>query len=309
MTAVRVRVPATSANLGPGFDCLGLALDWWNEAQFTLEGDCVQVEMTGEGAESLPHGAGNLVAAAALRLYERAGAPAPQGLRIICANHIPLGSGLGSSAAAALLGLLGANRLLGDPFSVDQILALATEIEGHPDNAAPALWGGLVAAVKTSSGVVSHRVEVPPLKLAIAVPRFDLPTHTARAALPQQVSMADAVYNLSCTTLVVEALRTGDLDLLSQVMDDRLHQPYRLPLIPGAKAARQAALDAGAAACVLSGAGPSLLAVARADPQPLADAMTAAFQAAGLFARGFTPSISSSGAQVTGDESNQREKK
>lgn len=299
MTPVRVRVPATSANLGPGFDCLGLALDWWNEAEFALEGDGLRVEISGEGADALPQDEANLVAASARCLYERAGATFPTGLRITCLNRIPLGSGLGSSAAAALLGLLGANRLLGDPFAPDQILALATEIEGHPDNAAPALWGGLTAAVKTGSGVVSRRIEVPALALAVAVPQFDLPTHAARAALPAQVSMADAVYNLSCTALVVEALRMGDVDLLSQVMDDRLHQPYRLPLIPGAEAARRAALESGAAACVLSGAGPSLLAVARGDPHPLAEAMAAAFRAAGLPVRAFTPSISPVGAQVT----------
>lgn len=299
MTVVKVRVPATSANLGPGFDCLGLALDWWNEAEFALEGDGLRVEISGEGTGALPQDDTNLVAAAARRLYGRAGAPVPAGLRITCLNRIPLGSGLGSSAAAALLGLLGANRLLGDPFSPDEVLALATEIEGHPDNAAPALWGGLTAAVKTASGVVSRRIEVPALALAVAVPQFDLPTHAARAALPAQVSMADAVYNLSCTALVVEALRTGDVDLLSQVMDDRLHQPYRLPLIPGAEAARRAALEAGAAACVLSGAGPSLLAVARGDPHPLAEAMAASFRAAGLPVRAFTPSISPVGAQVT----------
>ncbi|GAP13359.1 homoserine kinase [Longilinea arvoryzae] len=295
---VCVRVPATSANLGPGFDCLGLALDWWNEVEFRLEGDGVRVEVRGEGAATLPQGRDNLIAVAALRLFERAGQPAPRGLHIRCNNTIPLGSGLGSSAAAVLSGLLGANRLLDDPFEMDPILELATEMEGHPDNAAPALWGGLTAALKTPGGVICRRIAVPALALAVATPQFDLPTHAARAALPGQVPLADAVFNLSCTTLVVEALRSGDLDLLAQVMDDRLHQPYRLPLIPGAQAARQAALDAGAVACVLSGAGPSLLAVARGDAQPLAEAMTAAFRAAGLAARAFTPSISPIGAQV-----------
>ncbi|TLN25330.1 hypothetical protein FDZ74_02455 [bacterium] len=139
---------------------------------------------------------------------------------------------------------------------------------------------------------------VPALALAVATPRFDLPTHAARAALPAQVPLADAVFNLGRSTLVVEALRDGDLDLLAQVMDDRLHQPYRLALIPGAAAARQAALDGGAAACVLSGAGPSLLAIARGDARAVAGAMAAAFQAAGLPARAFTPSISAIGAQV-----------
>jgi len=300
MSLVRVCVPATSANLGPGFDCLGLALDWWNEADFVLEGEGVQVEVRGEGAESLALGRDNLIAAAALRLFQHTGAAAPHGLRINCHNTIPLGSGLGSSAAAVLLGLLGANRLLGDPLSMDQILALAAELEGHPDNAAPALFGGLTAAVMTSNGVIYRRLAAPDLALAVVVPQFSLPTRAARAALPAQFALEDAVFNLSRCTLVVEALRSADLDLLGQVMDDRLHQPYRLPLIPGAQAARQAALDAGAVACVLSGAGPSLLAVARSDPRPLAAAMLAAFQAAGLPARAFTPVVSPIGAQVSG---------
>jgi len=300
MSLVRVRVPATSANLGPGFDCLGLALDWWNEADFVLDGEGVQVEVHGEGAESLPLGRDNLIAAAALRLYQHTGSAAPHGLRIICNNTIPLGSGLGSSAAAVLQGLLGANRLLGDPLSMDQILVLAAELEGHPDNGAPALFGGLTAAVMTSNGVIYRRLAVPALALAVVVPQFSLPTRAARAALPAQVALEDAVFNLSRSTLVVEALRSPDLDLLGQVMDDRLHQPYRLPLIPGAQAAHQAALDAGAVACVLSGAGPSLLAVARSDPRPLAAAMLAAFQAAGLSARAFTPVVSPIGAQVSG---------
>ena len=300
MSLVRVRVPATSANLGPGFDSLSLALDWWNEADFVLDGEGMQVEVHSEGAKSLPSGRDNLIAAAALRLFQLTGASAPHGLRINCNNTIPLGSGLGSSAAAVLLGLLGANRLLGDPLSMDQILALAAELEGHPDNAAPALFGGLTAAVMTSNGVIYRRLAVPALALAVVVPQFSLPTRAARAALPAQVALEDAVYNLSRSTLVVEALRSADLDLLGQVMDDRLHQPYRLPLIPGAQAARQAALDAGAVACVLSGAGPSLLAVARSDPRPLAAAMLAAFQAAGLPARAFTPVVSPIGAQVSG---------
>lgn len=300
MKTVRVRVPATSANLGPGFDCLGLALDWWNEAEFTPEGEDKRVEVRGEGAGKLPAGRDNLVAAAALLLFERAGVAAPRGLHIRCDNAIPLGSGLGSSAAAVLTGLLGANRLAGEPFSLEQVLALATELEGHPDNVAPALWGGLTAAVKTADGVIYRRIAVPALALAVATPQFDLPTRVARAVLPAQVPLADAVFNLGCATLLVEALRGGDLDLLAQVMDDRLHQPYRLPLIPGAEAARRAALEAGAVACVLSGAGPSLLAIARSDPRPIAEAMRVAFQAAGLGARAFTPSISPVGAQAQG---------
>ncbi len=295
---VRVRVPATTANLGPGFDCLGLALDLWNEAEFKLEGSGVVVEVSGEGGDVLPRGRENLVAMAALRLFEKAGEPEPPGLHIRCSNSIPLGSGLGSSAAAVVMGLVGANRLFGQPLSREEILAIATEMEGHPDNATAALWGGLTAAVKTTSGVICRKIDAAELKMAIAVPKFDLPTRVARAALPGQVSMSDAVFNLSRSVLVVEALRSGDLELLAQVADDRLHQTYRLPLIPGAEAARKAALDAGAAACVLSGAGPSLLAVVRENPAEIGEAMAAAFLNAGLEARLFMPVISRGGAEA-----------
>lgn len=295
---VRVRVPATSANLGPGFDCLGLALDLWNEAEFRVEGSGVVVEVNGEGADVLPRGPENLVAMAALRLIEKVGEPEPPGLHIRCSNAIPLGSGLGSSAAAVVMGLVGANHLLGEPFSREEILAIATEMEGHPDNAAAALCGGLTAAVKTTSGVICRKIDADGLKLAIAVPKFGLPTQAARAALPLQVSMGDAVFNLSRSVLVVEALRSGDLELLAQVADDRLHQAYRLPLIPGAETARKAALEAGAVACVLSGAGPSLLAVVRENPARVGVAMTEAFRVAGLEARLFMPGVSMGGAEA-----------
>jgi homoserine kinase len=146
--------------------------------------------------------------------------------------------------------------------------------------------------------VVARKIEIPSLAAAVAVPEFNLSTHAARAALPKQVSLADAVFNLGRAALVVEALRTGDLELLGRVMADRLHQPYRLPLIPGAAAAIQAALQAGASAAALSGAGPGVVAFGRVDMAPVAAAMQAAFQSAGLSARTWVLSATSQGASI-----------
>jgi len=334
MPPLTVRVPATTANLGPGFDALGLALDLWNEAQFTLPvethpdkpvraGDIaspgthlehsvetqdiaslpenrksVAVEISGEGAGVLPSDSSNLIVRSAQFLYKRVGRPFPASLHVRCTNRIPLGSGLGSSAAAVVAGLMGANALLGDPYSPLELLDMASEIEGHPDNAGAAIFGGLAVMASDNGQVIARKIEIPLLAVAVAVPDFDLPTHAARAALPRQVSLPDAVFNLGRTALVIEALRSSDLELLGRVMDDRLHQPYRLPLIPGAEAALRAARVAGASAAALSGAGPGVIAFGKGDMSPAADAMRQAFEAAGLKARAWVLATTSYGAAI-----------
>jgi homoserine kinase len=298
---VHVKVPATTANLGPGFDALGLALTLWNETAFeTAKGFSLRIE--GEGADSLATDEENLVVRAARRAYETAGRQMPP-LAIRCRNHIPLGAGLGSSAAAIVTGLLGANTLLGDPLPSEAILNLAVEMEGHPDNVAPALLGGLVVSTVDGGKVIAHRIAVgarqaSPPQVTIAIPDFDFPTLAARAALPQQVPLKDAVHNISRSVLVAEALRTGDLELLGRAMDDALHQPYRLPLIPGAREAMEAAKRAGAAAVALSGAGPGLVAFSSGRDPGIGAAMARAFEAAGLTARNFQLEISERGAEV-----------
>jgi homoserine kinase len=299
---ITVRVPATTANLGPGFDCLGLALDLWNEATFSFQGTGVQVDVNGLGMGVLPVGPENTVAALALHAITVCGKATPPNLLIRCENRIPPGSGLGSSAAAVLTGLLGGNALIGSPLSSTEILQLATEAEGHPDNAGAALLGGLVLSARLDSGVVARAVPVAALQAAVVTPDFNLPTHQARSALPRQVPLADAVFNLGRTALTIEALRSGDLQLLGEAMQDRLHQPYRLRLIPGAEQAFQAALTAGAAAVAISGAGPSVIAFAAGDLEQIAQAMQTAFAAAGLVSRAAILCISELGAQVLIEE-------
>jgi homoserine kinase len=298
--AVRVIAPATTANLGPGFDCLGLTLDLWNVATFTLGGEGIEVHVVGEGSDVLPRDAGNLMVRAFRRLVDEVGAPMPEGLRIDCEVAVPLASGLGSSASATAAGLLAANEFLGRPVGAGTILALATEVEGHPDNVAAALDGGLVVVVNGEEGLLTERIEVRPIEVALAVSQLDYTTTASRAELPTYVALADAVYNMGRAALVVEALRRGDLELLGKAMDDRLHQALRLEHMPGGMAAMAAAREAGAAAVAVSGSGPSLIAFPApgAAVHDVAAAMVAALARAGVGSRPFTLATTDRAAEV-----------
>lgn len=297
MTAVRVRVPATSANLGPGFDCLALALQLHNEVEMEFTGSTVRVAVRGEGADTLPTDDQNLVAAAALRALGEVGREA-SGLRITAINRIPLGSGLGSSAAAVLAGLLAANALSGGELSEADILAMATEIEGHADNAAAALSGGLVAVRVMPDEILVRPLKIADLTVCAVVPEMNLPTATMRDALPPHIPMTAAVINQASLVLLVEALREANFELLSAAAVDQLHEPYRLERIPGAIAAVKAGYQAGAAAVVLSGAGPGLLAIATGDHESIGQAMLDAFGQSGVDSRMFILPIDRAGAQV-----------
>jgi homoserine kinase len=298
---ITIRIPATSANLGPGFDSLGLAMDLWNEAVITLAIE-YSVQVNGEGRERLSLGENNLIVRTAQQFAEHVGKRLPP-FHLDCVNRIPLSSGLGSSAAAKLTGLLGANALLGKPLSRHEILDLATELEGHADNVAPALLGGLVVSTVEDGRVFAHRINLEatndsPIHITVVLPDFHLSTQQARLALPEQVTLRDAVHNISRTVMVTEAFRTGDLDLLSQAMTDTLHQPYRLGLIPGGGEAMQAARESGAAAAAISGAGPSIIAFSSERDPAIGEAMTRAFEQAGHSARTFQLKISHHGAEA-----------
>ena len=276
MHSVTIRVPASSANLGPGFDCLGLPLSLWNETTFSQTQNGLTLEIQGEGAKDLPTDNSNAVMQAFYAAYDAARLDPPAGLHVHCINRIPLGSGLGSSAAALLTGLRGANKLMGNPLDNQRLLELAATMEGHPDNVAPALFGGLNLARMDAGQVIARQVELPPWKAIVVLPEFRLSTNNARQALPDSYRF-DAVFtNLANVVLVVEALRTGDLPLLRNTMHDNVHQPFRLPLIPGAGRAIQAARDLGAAAC-LSGAGPAVIAFHQGNGARLEQAMHTAF--------------------------------
>jgi homoserine kinase len=295
-----IHVPATSANLGPGFDCLGLALDLWNQVRVDVDfsGPAGLVyRASGEGADSLNAATSNLLSDSFLRVFEICGQKVPAGVSLAAQNEIPLGSGLGSSAAAIVGGLAAGNAVLGNPLDQVALLKAANEIEGHPDNVAPAILGGLTAAVCDGQEVITRRFDLPSLTLVIIKPEVELSTKSARAVLPESVSRCDAVFNIGRAVLVTEALRCGDLSLLAQVMEDKIHQPYRLKHIPGGEMAYLAAKSFGAVA--LSGAGPSLVAFVEAkDAEKAKGAMMSAFGEAGIGCRAFVTRPSARGFWV-----------
>ncbi len=279
---VHVRIPATTANLGPGFDALGLALALHNEVT-AAEADAVTVAIEGEGAGRLPSGADNVVARGVRQAYEAAGRPF-KGVALTCVNRVPAARGLGSSAAAWVGGLVAGNALLGRPLSREALLALAARAEGHPDNVAAALMGGLTVSCPLADGrIAAVTLPVPrAVRWVVLVPETTSSTAEARAVLPPSVPRGDAVFNVQRVSLLLAALQSERVDLLEAALDDRLHQPYRLALFPWMPAVAEAARAAGALGCVLSGAGPSLLAAVRDDGDAVARAMGAALAAAGI---------------------------
>jgi homoserine kinase len=247
--------------MGPGFDCLGMALDIWNSLQ--VEVGPSGFEVLGQGADTLRRDEGNLVYRCIRLAFEQAGQTIPR-LRIVCRNEIPLGRGLGSSSAAIVAGLLAGNELCGRPLSQERLLELAARTEGHPDNVAPALLGGCQIVVREEQELIACSVPVPAgLRAVLFIPDVPMPTDKARAILPGTISRGDAVYNIGRVALLVRAFSTGDLVHLAVATDDRLHQPARQAMFPAMKNIFRAALGAGALGVFLSGAGSSVLALAR----------------------------------------------
>ncbi len=286
MNKFYVKVPATTANLGPGFDCMGMALGLHNEFWFTEIPTGLEVIVSGEGHEGIPADERNLVVRGVRYVCQHLGRDLT-GLRLEQTNHVPAASGMGSSSTAIVAGLLGGNALLGSPLNREEILQLATNIEGHPDNVAPAIFGGLVLVPLGEDGACEHieHIPMPTLNAVLVLPDFTLFTADARAALPTEVSRDDAIFNMSHVALLVRALETGDYQKLAIAMQDKIHQPYRMALIPGMAEAMSAAKEAGAAAVVISGAGPSLIAFAPSGLSEIGDAMMAVYQAHGLTSR------------------------
>lgn len=308
MKQVTITIPATTANLGPGFDCLGLALGLYNHVTFTVISDHtpqpnnpqineLQIIVNGVDAHKVPIDTSNLVAKTANLMFDRLG-KRPSRLHIHQTNNIPVGSGLGSSSTAVLAGLLGADALTGGNVTQTDLVEMATDIEGHPDNVAPAFYGGLVLGLQTETCLHIEKLSIPPIQVVIVLPDFHLLTTDARAAIPSHVSRADSIFNTSHLGLLIRALETADYDKLAIAMQDRLHQPYRIPLIPGMNAAFAAARQAGAKGVALSGAGPSLIAFAPDNHQKIVDAVTAVFAGTGLSSRAWILPIDTTGCTV-----------
>lgn len=255
-----VKVPATSANVGAGFDALGLAVELYNTATFEL-GEGLRIEST-DGTE-VPNGKDNLIWRAAAETFALCGRPVP-GMHITQTNPIPMARGLGSSSACIVAGILGANALMGSPLTEREMLTLATRIEGHPDNVAPAMLGGFVTSVLDEGQVYSVKKNISDqLAFAAFVPDFPLLTEKARAVLPKTIAHNDAVYNLSRAALATAAFCDGDYELLGVATKDAMHQSYRLPLVPGGEEVFALARELGALGVYISGAGPTIMAVVR----------------------------------------------
>lgn len=307
---VQVSVPATTANLGPGFDSMGMALDLWNTFTMLFDGSSSTpiLEIAGEGEEELPRDSSHLTVHTMLEELDAAGIPCPYGIRIQCRNEVPCASGLGSSSSAVLAGLIFAEsiHLQADrngpvkPYEMDlgRVLSRAVAIEGHGDNVTPAVLGGLQVVYTQGSEYRNRAIPIPPTRVVVCVPHYRYLTSQARAALPASVTHAEAVFNIGHAMLVIEALRNQDDVLLADAMQDRLHERYRLPSIPGAEQARLAAFSAGAISVGLSGAGPGLIAFARSGHDAIGQAMLDAFVAHGLSARYWVLSANGGGVRI-----------
>lgn len=277
---LRLKIPATTANLGPGFDSIGMALALYNYVDIEIGGDkpltvCQRpsdparqtLDWYCEPVNGVPSDETHLIYKTLLYFYNLIREPLPSFI-ITQEDHIPMARGLGSSAACVAAGLLAGNHLTGERFSIEALIDIAARIEGHPDNTTPALAGGLTVGVMTDNGLVYSRLDGPwsnKLRFALFIPAFTLLTQKARAVLPPQYARHDMVFNASRAALLVAALTNGDFEKLSVAMEDRVHQPYRQDLVPGMAEIMREAPTYGAYNVVLSGAGPALIAVTE-DP-------------------------------------------
>lgn len=270
---VSVKVPASSANLGPGFDCLGMALPIYNTItieETVLPGTGIEINVMTDDEnidemtfDNIPKDENNLVYKAVEMLYNSIGQE-PSELKINIQTGIPITRGLGSSSSIVVGGLLAANKLLGNPADEAALLAIATEVEGHPDNVAPAILGGVVLATQEDDATLSYcKLDWPEeWDITVCIPDFQLSTEIARSILPKEVAMQDAIFNAKHLALLVQAINTKDAKLMKVAMKDRLHQPYREKLVPGMREIMEVFKhEDGVLGCVLSGAGPSLLIV------------------------------------------------
>jgi homoserine kinase len=280
----KIRTPGTTSNLGPGFDALGLALTLWNSFEIEETASGIEVSARGPGSERVPRDESNLVVRAFHAARRALGLPPPLGLKIQIEMGVPLGRGLGSSATATVAGIVAADALAGRVLEKKELAQLASEIEGHPDNAVACLLGGFVVCAHGDDGKLEFLRKVPPRAPAVVVAsplHFELSTPKMRAALPGSLAHVDATRSMGRACLLVAALLDGEHAPIARAMEDRFHEPYRAPHVPGFDAVKAAARGAGALGVALSGSGPSMLAFASdaADASTIGQAMTAAWAA------------------------------
>lgn len=260
---IHIKVPATSANMGPGFDCAGIALNLYNE--LWVEEIESGIEISSKNGKTIPKGENNLIYSTIKSFYQEEEIPMP-GIRIIQEDNIPMTRGLGSSAACIVGGLIAANSLSGKNYSVEELAQRAAKLEGHPDNSNPALMGGMIISAMCDEGMKCVKLNIPEnLTFAVMIPDFALSTSESRSVLPSEYSRKEVVFNSSRTGLLVASMMTGNIDNLRVAMGDAIHQPYRKKLIRGYDEIFNAAYENGSKAEYLSGAGPTLMAVITDD--------------------------------------------
>jgi len=300
---VKIRVPGTSANLGAGFDTLGIACSCYNELELTLYKDNrLEIEVTGEGAGDIPTDERNIVWRSIVKVLKRLGCDKEfLGAKIKMHNMVPLSRGLGSSATAIVGGIKAANEALGAPLTGQDLLKIATDIEGHPDNVAPALFGGMtISTVKNGQPETFRFMPRLNFKMVVAVPDFYLPTKAAREVLPDKISRSDAIFNIGSTAMLIAALMKGSKRFIYNAFEDKMHQPYRAELIPGMFDVFQAAKEAGAMGAFLSGAGPCLIAFTDKNEARVGKAMIEVFARHDVKAEYMVLSVDEEGAKVIG---------
>ena len=278
---VRVQVPATTANFGPGFDCLGASLGLYNYIDIEFS-DKPQVHVNGEGTEEIPLDETNLVYQAASQVLKRANIERP--LKIVLDNNIPLARGLGSSAACIAGGIMAANHLVGNLLENSELIKIGTEMEGHPDNVVPAMFGGFCISMVHENRVIYKTFPVPFwLRFVVCIPDFELKTEDARKVLPKNIKFEDAIYNTSRTAMLVAAMAQGDLSDMNVFCEDKLHQPFRSHLIPGMEKILQTVNEKGAFAGFLSGSGPTVVCLTlRERAETLGEHMVDIFSGKGI---------------------------
>ncbi|MDD2620988.1 MAG: homoserine kinase [Syntrophomonadaceae bacterium] len=293
-----VKVPATSANLGPGFDTLGLALNLFLQVDVNLSGHTNKIIWQGEGKDTIVEQIdNNLLLAAMNKVFQEAEIDIP-GLSLTIMNDIPIGKGLGSSAAAITAGLLAANKILQERFSNHDLLKWAVQMEGHADNVVPAFNGGLTTSMLHDGEVYFQKINFPAdIDLVLVVPDFEVPTEKSRQLLPQTIDLQDMVSNLQRACYILASVSNGDFRYLDKAMDDVIFQPVRQRSIPGFKQVLQKAKDAGALGAAISGSGPSLIAITR-EKDKVGRAMQKAFSQYGVESHLFFLKACGQGAKV-----------
>lgn len=267
---IKIRVPATSANLGPGFDCLGIALDLYNT--FIFEEIEKGIEFIGCSDEFKNED--NLVYTSMKKCFEKIGYN-PGGIRIRMQCDIPVSRGLGSSAACILGGVMGANEIAGGVLNKGEILEIAVEIEGHPDNLAPALYGGMAVSVKDDSKIYVEEIKLNrKLNFCALIPDFTLSTEKSRSVLPKEISYKDALFNIGRTALFIAALSNGNMDVIKVGCEDRLHQRYRGKLIESYEEITEKCRELNVKAVFLSGAGPTIMTIINEGNEGFIDEIT-----------------------------------